>query len=141
MTKNGKRRLANVVWLACAMAAVSQAGAEQLHGRIAAKTGTQRARSWTFEVSGDGLTAVDDVRVESIRLTQDGPAQGACHPRMQEPAALPLALGQLAPGGTLRGTVQFDFTGCANQAKFRVEVVLRGSGAARGVIRRNNDYR
>jgi hypothetical protein len=141
MTKNGKAGLAAVLWACCAMACPSTAGAVQLHGRIAAKQGTQNARYWTFEVVGDGVAPVEDVRIESVRFEPLGAGEAACRPEIRGPAAFPLSLGRLAAGGALRATVLIDFGGCPNQAQFHVEVVLGGSGGARGTIRRNNDYR
>jgi hypothetical protein len=126
-----------------AVAAAWAAEPVQLDGRIVGKQGVRNARQWTIEVRNSGSDAVRGARIGAVHFTQTSMGGGeACAPAIRTPAAFPLALGDIPAGGTARASLTIDFTGCANQAQFTVEMHFSGNGgAARGTLRRSNDYR
>ena len=127
------------------MAAAAAWAAEpvQLAGRIVSKEGVQNARQWTIEVRNGGSERVREARIGGVHFTQTSGGGGeACAPTIRKPAAFPLGLGDIPAGGTARASLTIDFTGCANQAQFTVEMRFSGNGGmARGTLRRSNDYR
>ncbi len=114
-----------------------QAGQTTLAGQMVSKTGPINARVWTIRVFNSGPGAAAGARIESFGLTQVGGP--ACTPVIG--TALPVMLGDIAPGGNAAGAVTIDFSGCGATSRFRLAAVFTAnSGAATGSLTPNNQF-
>lgn len=120
-------------------ASAAKAGSVVLVGRITSKAGPTNARVWAITLFNDGSTTANNARIDGLTLTQiSGPA---CTPIVSGPA-FPLALGNIAPAGSASGLITFDFTGCSDGNRFRVNVPYSAdAGAENGAIVRYNLFR
>lgn len=91
-----------------------------LSGSITGKSGPANARTWTIAVTNSGTAAANGAEVQGILLT---PLSGACMPSVK--TAFPLALGDIAAGGTATATVSIDFSACPASMQFTVDFPLR----------------
>jgi endo-1,4-beta-xylanase len=118
----------------------SQLPGSALTGGIASKTGSQNGRVWTITLSNPGPGTAYGVRITGFTLTQA--AGAACTPVITPPSAFPISLGDIAAGGSTSLSFTIDFTGCANTARFSLNVPYSSaSGASAGAILRSNEFR
>ncbi len=112
------------------------AGAPSLGGTITGKSGPANARAWAFSITDSGTGAANATELSSFTLTQVGGA--ACTPVIP---ALPIAVGNIAPGGSGAVTVTIDFSSCAFNARFTLNAgITANAGAATGSIVRTNQF-
>jgi hypothetical protein len=95
---------------------------------ITGKSGPTAARVWTITLTNGGAGTAAAAQINSLVLTQT--AGTACTPSIVGPA-LPLAIGNIAPGGSAAGNLTLNFTGCAANARFTAVI---GYGANNGAI-------
>ncbi|MBZ5603097.1 MAG: Ig-like domain repeat protein [Acidobacteriia bacterium] len=102
------------------------AGTTNLALTIAAKSGPQNARVWTFNIKDTGPGAANGAQLTSFSLQQLSGA--ACSPVLS--TSLPLALGSIAPGATTQANVTIDFTGCGSTNRYAMTVSLSANGGS-----------
>lgn len=103
-------------------------GSPELYGIIKTKSGPDNARVWTLKLL-DGPQTATDAHIDAFSLTQT--AGAACTPVIF--GNFPLSLGDIAPGGAAKSSVQIDFTNCAGNTRFNATIdYSAGSGALVG---------
>jgi len=98
----------------------SQLPGAGLSATIASKTGAANARVWTITLNNPGPGIAYASEIDGFTLTQTGGA--ACTPVITPPSAYPVALGDLASGGSASGAFTIDFSSCAATARFTLNV-------------------
>jgi hypothetical protein len=84
------------------------------------KSGAQNARLWSYNIGNAGPGAASAVQVTGFTLTQVFGA--ACTPVVA--TALPIQLGDLAPGSSAPTSFTINFTGCALNARFTLTMTV-----------------
>jgi hypothetical protein len=127
-----------VLSLAQALGRPATAGSVgSLSGRIASKSGPSNARTWVVSVTNNAATPANAALITAVSLTQTSGA--ACAPLVT--AALPVALGTISASGSVSGNVVFDFSGCAANVRFTVDIDFSANaGAATGGLLRFNGH-
>ncbi len=112
-------------------------GVTYLFGNITGKSGSASARAWSIQVSNNGPAAAVGAEVSGITFTQAGGA--ACTPVVT--SALPIAAGNLAPAANVTVSATVDFSNCAANARFTVNVALSANaGSSSGSLVRLNQF-
>jgi Divergent InlB B-repeat domain len=106
-------------------------GSTVLIGTIIGEQGAMTDRQWKIGVLNVGPGAANGAQITSLSLVQ---AQGPkCTPVVV--TSMPLALGNLAPGGTTEGVLMIDFNGCSTNTRFAVRAPLSANnGKAAGLL-------
>lgn len=102
-------------------------GLTTLNGAITAKIGNMPFKTWTIRLDNTGtLNSADDTQLDNLTLTQTFGA--ACTPVVT--SGFPLVAGYLTPGTSATVQVNFNFTGCAANARFTVKLFYSANGGA-----------
>lgn len=117
-----------------------------LSGSISAKAGTPAARVWTLAFSNPGAGTAYGVKLTGLTLRQTGGT--ACTPVVKTP--FPVALGDIASGGSASANVVIDFSTCPALAAFAVDAPFSAANGWQGdpakgspalTISRSNQFR
>jgi hypothetical protein len=101
-------------------------GPTTLSGIITAKSGPPNARISTITLANVGPGVANAARIDGVTLSQtSGPA---CTPVFA--SALPLAVGNTAPGASASGNVTVDYTGCAPANRYTLVLTYSANGGA-----------
>lgn len=107
---------------------------------IATKTGATNARVWTITASNAGPGTSYTTQITGFTLTQV--AGAACTPVITPPSSYPVALGDIASGGSANAAFTIDFTGCASLARFKLTMPWSAAnGAYTGTFVLGNQFR
>ncbi len=118
----------------------SQLPGSQLSGEIASKSGPPAARSWTISLNNPGPGTAYSAQIAGFTLTQT--AGAACNPVISAPSVFPIALGDIAAGGSARASLTIDFSGCPAAARFSLSVPYNSTGGVNtGSMLRSNEFR
>ncbi len=118
----------------------SQLPGNALTGSIASKSGTQTGRTWTIALSNPGPGTAYGAQITGFTLTQT--AGAACTPVITGPSTFPVVLGDIASGASATTSFVINFAGCANTARFSLNVPYNSTGGANtGSIVRSNEFR
>jgi uncharacterized repeat protein (TIGR02543 family) len=99
-----------------------------LHAALTAKSGTAKARTWTFTFTNSGLAEATSVTIKSFTLTQT--AGPACTPLLS--TSMPDVVGNIAPNATLKANVVINFASCTAATRFSLSMPFAATtGAAR----------
>jgi hypothetical protein len=93
---------------------------------IISKTGVQSLRNWTINIANGGTGDLNLLQLTRFQLTQTGGA--ACAPVMLLP--LPADVPDLAAGRSTDFQVPINFTGCAGNARFTLDMTVARQGTA-----------
>jgi hypothetical protein len=109
-----------------------------LSGRVASESGPQNARIWSIEVDSGGGPAYG-AAIDGFAIRQTFGA--ACSPVVTSPQ-FPVSLGDIPANSSATAPITIDFTGCAANARFSVNIPLSANGGnSTGSIVRNNEFR
>jgi len=104
------------------------------------KTGPQNARVWTIKASDPSSGTSYGTQISGFTLTQTSGA--ACTPVVTPPSSYPVVLGDIAGGGTASASFTIDFTGCPNNARFKLTMPWSAAaGADTGTYVSANQFR
>ena len=78
------------------------------------RTGESNARVWSFSFTNAGAGQANNVQINSFVLTQT--AGTSCTPSLI--SALPVLVGNVAPGKVIDGKVSINFSSCGSTARF-----------------------
>jgi hypothetical protein len=102
----------------------------KVNAALTSQTGPASARVWAFQFTNAGLGQANNVEVTNFTLTQT--AGTACKPVLI--TELPLAVGSVAPSGTLSANVSINFSSCPANAVFSLALTnSENSGASSSV--------
>jgi hypothetical protein len=91
-----------------------------LEAKIAGKLGPLSARVWTIKVTNKGSGPALAAQITNLVLA---PVSGPpCTPVIVSPGVFPLALGTIAPKSSTSANVTIDFSNCAANTKFTVDI-------------------
>jgi uncharacterized repeat protein (TIGR02543 family) len=90
------------------------------------KTGASNTRVWSFSFTNAGPGQANNVQINSFVLTQT--AGTSCTPSLI--SALPVLVGNVAPGKVIDGKVSINFSSCGSTARFSLSM---GSSENNGV--------
>lgn len=102
-------------------------GASDLIGAITGKSGTSDSRNWVVTLTNTGLFPDVNAQITSVALTQTA---GSTPCVAQTTATLPLAVGNIPPGGHVNVTLPIDVSQCSANSQFDVEIVFSASNGA-----------
>jgi hypothetical protein len=112
----------------------------KLSALVTKKSGPQHARQWTLTLTDNSHCPAENTQIDDLTLTQTFGA--ACSPVVMLPSPFPLPMGDITSRGTASTTVTVDFSGCPNNARFRVTIPYSANdGASSGSITLNNQFR
>jgi hypothetical protein len=97
----------------------------KVNAALTSQTGPASARVWAFQFTDAGLGQANGVEVTNFKLT---PTVGSCNPVLI--TKLPLAVGSMAPGGTLSADVSINFSSCPANAVFSLAMTNSENGGA-----------
>jgi hypothetical protein len=120
-----------------ATASFGASGITYLFGNISGKSGPSNARVWSIQVSNNGPAAAVGAEVSGITFTQVGGT--VCTPVIT--SAFPIPGGNLAPAVSITVPATIDFSTCAANSRFTVNVALSANlGTSDGSIVRLNQF-
>ncbi len=112
----------------------------KLSAVVGNKTGVQSARLWTIVLSNKSYCPAENAQIDNLLLTQTTGTQ--CQPIIASPLSFPLGIGNIPAGSQASGTATIDFTGCANNARFKATIPFSSNnGEASGSKTLNNQFR
>lgn len=107
-------------------------GPTELTGAITGKSGSGGTENWTVTLSNSSSLPDNGAEIAGIALTQ---IAGSSPCMAQTTAALPLAVGTIAPGENASVTFPVDFSACPSDARFDLELVFSAnSGTSVGTL-------
>jgi len=81
-------------------------------------SGSQNTRVWTVTATNGSVGKAYATQINGLTLTQISGT--ACTPVVTPPSAYPVILGDIPVSGSASASFSIDFTGCDDQAKFKV---------------------
>lgn len=115
-------------------------GLPELSAVISKKSGTQNARIWTITLANSSRCSAENAQIDNLVLS---PLSGSnCRPVITAPASFPLGVGNIQAGAQVSGTTTINFSGCPNNAKFKVNIPFSSnSGEVTGSKTLTNQFR
>jgi len=106
---------------------------------LTSKSGGQNARVWTLTATNGNVGTAYATQIKGFTLTQT--AGAACTPIVTPTGSYPVALGDIAAGGSASASFEIDFTGCATLARFTMSVPWSSATYNTGTYVSGNQFR
>jgi endo-1,4-beta-xylanase len=96
---------------------------------VISKTGPRNARLWTLTANNPSTGTAYSLQINGFNLRQLG-LSGQCHPVVTPPSSFPVALGDLAAGGSASVSFTINFAGCEDEPPFVLEMPWSAANGA-----------
>lgn len=115
-------------------------GSIELSALISSKSGSQNARTWNVTVFNRSNFSAKNAQIDGLIISQTSGV--ACSPLITNPISFPLGIGNISAHKKANGSITVDFTGCPNNARFKVTIPFSSNiGAVSGSKTLNNQFR
>jgi hypothetical protein len=109
-----------------------------LHGIVHEERDWRDAKDLQITIRNSGPGTAYGAEITNLSLGGTTQGDGGCTPSLV--SALPIALGDIGPSGSVKVSVNIEFSGCKPDARFRVEgQVSANGGTTVGPIRMSDD--
>jgi Concanavalin A-like lectin/glucanases superfamily len=128
------------IFLAGSASMCCEGALPNLSALISSKSGTHNARSWNLSLANKGGCPAENAQIDSLLLTKTFGIK--CTHVITSPLLFPLGIGNIPVGSQASGTATIDFTGCANNARFKAIIPFSSNNSAvTGLKTFNNQFR